>query len=551
MEAGASPSASGEPSAARAAVEALEAWAERGRVSARSNAAAALAALAGDLTLAQRLTLCAYAHLAAAIDPALTPSVGELARACRIDGYANPLGRCLGRRRAVALPASAADLLRAPPARVVDFVTGVVAAVFQRGPDRPRCRLEGLKGVLFEHPEDRRYLNALRAVPGFDTVLAKVIDLGVRADELRLLSSNVRVTADSIPSLYELFEEACEVLDVSPRPEFYVEPGALNAYTTGVERPIVVLSSSMPSVLTRDELLFVIGHELGHVKSGHVLYGAMARWIGEAAKVAGQFSLGLAQLLSGLTVEPALYAWYRRSEYTADRAGLLACQDLRAAISVMAKLAGYPPRLFHEMDPGAFAAQARAFDRRLEESHIDRVITLVNAAGETHPRSVQRAAEMLAWVEAGEYEDIVNADADERRALARAVESDPLQDVVLRAAAIAIGAWASEAAGPAAREAARTARRMMRYGTHPLDPTMSRVFRVEVEVERVGADDVQYRVRLLTLGPSGAPTRVTLDLPERAPWTTVPTRLRESFVRENQRALTFELYRALPAGGGK
>jgi hypothetical protein len=80
---------------------------------------------------------------------------------------------------------------------------------------------------------------------------------------------------------------------------------------------------------------------------------------------------------------------------------------------------------------------------------------------------------------------------------------------------------------------------------------MGRVFRVEVEVERVGADEVQYRVRLLTLGPSGAPTRVTLDLPERAPWTMVPTQLRESFVRENQRALTFELYRALPNGGGE
>ncbi len=165
--------------------------------------------------------------------------------------------------------------------------------------------------------------------------------------------------------------------------------------------------------------------------------------------------------------------------------------------------------------------------------------------------SIKRAAEMLAWVEAGEYEDIVGADDGERRALARALESDPLQDVVLRAAAAAIGAWASEAGGPTAREAARTARRMMRYGARPLDPAMSRVFRVEVEVERAGADEVRYRVRLLTLGPSGAPTRVTLDLPERAPWTTVPTRLRESFVRENQRALTFELYRALPAGGRK
>ena len=51
---------------------------------------------------------------------------------------------------------------------------------------------------------------------------------------------------------------------------------ALYAFAIGMEKHTIVITSGLVELLEDDELRFVIGHELGHIKSGHMLYRTMA-----------------------------------------------------------------------------------------------------------------------------------------------------------------------------------------------------------------------------------------------------------------------------------
>ena len=91
--------------------------------------------------------------------------------------------------------------------------------------------------------------------------------------------SNIRVTEKNLPYLYNALKTVCEVLDVKEIPPLYVAPGSLNACTIGSSKPIIVISGICLSLLTYDELLFILGHEVGHIKSQHVLYHSIGNFI--------------------------------------------------------------------------------------------------------------------------------------------------------------------------------------------------------------------------------------------------------------------------------
>ena len=104
----------------------------------------------------------------------------------------------------------------------------------------------------------------------------------------------------------------------------------------------------------------------------------------------------------------ALLYWIRMSEFTADRAGLLACQDIDAAISAIIKMSGLPMKYFENMNKDAFIKQATEFKQSFS-GFTDKAIKTLTIAGSSHPWTVLRAAELLTWYESGEYQDILNA----------------------------------------------------------------------------------------------------------------------------------------------
>jgi Zn-dependent protease with chaperone function len=265
--------------------------------------------------------------------------------------------------------------------------------------------LPGLLASDFSHPRDEEALSILKKVPGLDTVVAKVMEYGVeRLYYLENTASNVRVTDKMFGRMYRSLKWGCKILDIE-EPELYVSLDPVpNAFTYGHTKPFITVTSGLVDMLDDEEMFFVIAHELGHIKAGHVLYTVLALNIAGIMTLIGQATLGIGALL-GKGLELALYDWYRKAELTADRAGLLCVQDRDPAIRTFMKLAGGSAKLYDQMDQDEFMRQIRAYEDA-DRSELNRAYKIFLTVYRTHPFAILRAKELDEWHD-GAYPDII------------------------------------------------------------------------------------------------------------------------------------------------
>jgi Zn-dependent protease with chaperone function len=266
--------------------------------------------------------------------------------------------------------------------------------------------LPSIDSTAWEHPADRAALNALRALPGFEEVVKKVAGLiGERALRHLYTANAVRVGARQRPQLNALYTEVLETLDWPERPELFVsQTPVVNAMAVGFERPFIVINSSMLEILDREQRRVILAHELGHVMSGHNTYRTIAILL---------LTVGLSNLptLVGATLLPfhlAILDWYRKSEFSADRAALLGAQDQRTTLGVFLQLAGGVRDDDDVTDLDEFLAQAAEYETK--GSAWDTFLKLLNTAFRDHPFATVRAAELKRWIDAGAYDAIMRGE---------------------------------------------------------------------------------------------------------------------------------------------
>jgi Zn-dependent protease with chaperone function len=91
-----------------------------------------------------------------------------------------------------------------------------------------------------------------------------------RALHQALIKRAYPVTAQSKPDLARIAQQCLARLQPGPVDIFITPSRVLNAYTFGLSDPkVVVLYSSLLQVMDEDELRFILGHELGHVRLRH------------------------------------------------------------------------------------------------------------------------------------------------------------------------------------------------------------------------------------------------------------------------------------------
>ena len=276
-------------------------------------------------------------------------------------------------------------------------------------PDRSRVRLSGISSRAYEHPADRSALVALRKLSGFDTLLKLMNSLfNERALRLTFLASSVKVSERQFPHIYEMLRDGCYILDMDTVPELFItQTPIVNAAALGMDKPFIVINSGIVDLMDAEELRAVIGHELGHVLSGHAVYRTMLyNLILLAQRIAWMpiGYIGLRAIIWGLE------EWFRKSELSCDRAGLLVGQDLDATRRMLMKLAG-GSRLA-EMNADAFHEQAREYDAVPDLR--DSILKLLPLQGQTHPFAVVRYAELDNWAASGAYERILGGEYPRR-----------------------------------------------------------------------------------------------------------------------------------------
>jgi len=274
---------------------------------------------------------------------------------------------------------------------------------------RPRQSFPEISAVSWEHPADRAALQALRAVPGVDEVIRKVLALlgGERGVRLLFQGNAVRIGPAQFPKLWHLHTEVCTTFDWPDVPELYVsQTPFFNAGAYGIDKPFIVIHSAAIELLDDEELRVLVDHELGHVMSGHALYRTIAA-------ILALISLGALPMLASIAVLPvrlAFLEWSRKSELSADRAGLLGAQDIVVAHRLDMKMAGggRGDGFAGQLNVDAFMQQAHEYASSGEG--LDVVYKVLSTLALTHPMHTVRAAELQRWVSSGEYDRIVRGE---------------------------------------------------------------------------------------------------------------------------------------------
>jgi len=274
----------------------------------------------------------------------------------------------------------------------------------------PEVVLKGLRPRDYEHPYDRRALAALEANSTLSTVVSKLTQYGIeRTLRLQYAASNIRASGGRFAEACEALGQACRILDITHSPELYVdwEREFAHVVTVGSDHPLIVLTSPLLDALTYDELLFVLGHELGHFRSRHVVYSQIAMVLPVLGDVLKTATLGIGGLLSG-GLQLSVNNWLRMSDFTADRAGMLACQDLDAACRALIKLGGAVEAGHDVFDVADFRAQAKEF-AGYDFDALDKLARVVSAMRSEQPWTVMRASELINWIEGGKYDSLLKS----------------------------------------------------------------------------------------------------------------------------------------------
>ena len=194
----------------------------------------------------------------------------------------------------------------------------------------------------YAYGPDRDAIEMIKAT-GVLPYLVKNLALGkLEENLLSKLSREARII--EYPDALDLLVRRCAIsLCVDVLPEvFMIEGEHPNAFTFGSEQhPFVVVNSGALKYLAPRELTAVLAHELGHVKSGHMLYHTVAEILGSGIG----FSASLLGInIFSVPVRLALLSWHRESEVTADRGSLLVVNDITVVKSFMTKLALWSSR---------------------------------------------------------------------------------------------------------------------------------------------------------------------------------------------------------------
>jgi Zn-dependent protease with chaperone function len=167
--------------------------------------------------------------------------------------------------------------------------------------------------------------------------------------------------------------------------------GQPNAFTFGSDDdPVIVIDRRLIGSMGINELRAMLGHEMGHVKNGHMLYHTLAETLAGAVELSASIA-GFGAV--SMPLRFALLSWRRESEFSADRAALVAAGSPIHVVSMFARLGGISGILIQE--------NASLLSRIAELSH-------------THPNLYDRSKAVLEFSTSDKYKDMTKKATDRK-----------------------------------------------------------------------------------------------------------------------------------------
>jgi Zn-dependent protease with chaperone function len=227
----------------------------------------------------------------------------------------------------------------------------------------------------------------LLALIGFSAIVIKV-------KQKQFLGTSVKVTSNSFPDVQKAAQIASDNLSITLPDIFVAYSPIINAFALGIlGKKSIVLHSSLVEAMNEDELIFVIGHELSHIKCGHTSWSVITNSVNQIRVPVISDIMGYIFLF-----------WNRIAEYTADRGGLIACRNLTSSTSALIKLAT-GEKLSHEVDTEEFINQVN------RDGRIAQIAEILL----THPYIVNRVKILANFYDLRIYKNICSRKFDDEQ----------------------------------------------------------------------------------------------------------------------------------------
>ena len=188
-----------------------------------------------------------------------------------------------------------------------------------------------------------------------------------------LISRSMKVSEENLPGIYEMVKSASARLDMEPVDTFIIQDPRINAFAFGVLKKVVVLNTAIVEAMSEKELMFVIGHELSHVKYG---------WT-------------VPLRILGFTIPLPLIFSSQMREYTCDRGGVIANRDFKSSATALTKLA-LGKKLSENVEPDKLYREKK----EVEEDKVSTVTELLAS----HPPIKNRIYELRKFYTSDQYE---------------------------------------------------------------------------------------------------------------------------------------------------
>ena len=179
---------------------------------------------------------------------------------------------------------------------------------------------------------------AVEDLKSIDSVLELIYNTIIEP-RLRNIAAKMSMKGEYDSKIESLASDCADILSLERLPIVNVSNvGQSIAMTTGTESDAkIIIESSVIPRLSEKELKALIGHEMGHIKSHHLKYHAVAEQLERGIAFSGSI---LGMNLITMPVRMALMSWHRESEISADRASLIVTGDLSSTISMFVKILG-------------------------------------------------------------------------------------------------------------------------------------------------------------------------------------------------------------------
>ena len=253
------------------------------------------------------------------------------------------------------------------------------------------------------HPDDQSQLAWIRNHKGFETLLNKsVVKYQEMFSNVEYTGNGFEINENSLPQLHCQLVDACNVLGLEDIPkmssfwEYFISSDSI-----GGKKNRIIITTGTIDLMDEKEIDFILGHEIGHIRCGHKPYQMLLELLySPIINDVDQFNIAS-------VIKLPLLDWYRVSHYSADRMGLLCCQDIDVALKAMIKMAGCPKRVYDNINIDAFIKQTEEFENYTKDfwTKLMKDFTIKAAS---MPWLVLRARKLLDWYNSGEYQRIID-----------------------------------------------------------------------------------------------------------------------------------------------